>query len=218
MAAGDAPSRSAPPPTTGLLLAAGAGRRYGTPKALVDTGDGPWVLRAVQVLLEGGCPEVLVVTGAAADEVEALVAGAGEPRAVTTRCGTWRQGMGESLRSGLTTLATRGRGVPRRALVHLVDLPDVGPEVVRRVLASTTAAEAALARACYRSRPGHPVLLGRDHWQAVLDRAGGDAGARAYLRRASPSLVECGDLASGVDADVPAAGPSSTHPAPGSVP
>lgn len=189
--------------TTGLLLAAGAGRRYGTPKALVDTGDGPWVLRAVETLLAGGCTDVLVVTGAEADRVETLLTDGVDDRVAAVRCGTWEQGMGESLRSGLTALATRGRTVPHRVLVHLVDLPDVGPEVVARLLVEAPGAGSALARAAYEGRPGHPVLLGRDHWQGVLDASRGDAGARAYLRRATPLLVECGDLATGADVDVP---------------
>lgn len=189
--------------TTGLLLAAGAGRRYGTPKALVDTGTGPWVLGAARALLDGGCQDVLVVAGAAAEEVEALVAGAGDERVGVTRCGTWQQGMGESLRAGLTSLAIRGRTVPVRALVHLVDLPDVGPAVVDRVLTASPGGADVLARAAYGGRPGHPVLIGRHHWQAVLGLASGDAGARAYLRQAEPVLVECGDLAAGVDVDRP---------------
>lgn len=189
--------------TTGLLLAAGGGRRYGRPKALVDTGAGPWVVRSAGALLDGGCRDVLVVVGAQAEDVEDLLAQDPDPRVGTVRCGTWEQGMGESLRAGLTALATRGRTVPPRVLVHLVDLPDVGPEVVARVLDGATAGPDVLARAAYAGRPGHPVLLGRTHWQAVLDGARRDAGARAYLRRAAPVLVECGDLATGVDVDTP---------------
>lgn len=121
--------------------------------------------------------------------------------------------MGESLRAGLTALATRGRTVPAQALVHLVDLPDVGREVVARLLAARPAGAGgvggdALVRAAYQGVPGHPVLLGQGHWQAVLDVARGDAGARAYLRRARPELVECGDLATGVDVDTPDGGPA----------
>lgn len=200
------PSSSPSSRVTGLLLAAGAGRRFGRPKALVDDGSGPWVARGAQVLLDGGCGDVLVVTGAAAEEVEGIVAAMGEPRVTTTRCGTWDRGMGESLRAGLTALATRGRTLPAQALVHLVDLPDVGREVVARLLAARPAGAGgvggdALVRAAYQGVPGHPVLLGQAHWQAVLDVAHGDAGARAYLRRARPELVECGDLATGVDVD-----------------
>lgn len=203
--------------TVGLLLAAGAGRRYGRPKALVTADGEPWVLRGVRTLLAGGCAEVLVVTGAEAEQVEEILTGipvpdvadappGGQPHAVVNwvRCGTWERGMGESLRSGLTGLATRGRSAPRQALVHLVDLPDVGPEVVARVLAAAGERTAALARAAYLGIPGHPVLLGRDHWEAVARGASGDQGARAYLRTAGPLLVECGDLATGADRDAPA--------------
>lgn len=200
--------------TTGLLLAAGAGRRYGQPKGTVVDADGPWVVRAARALLDGGCGDVLVVTGAQAEEVEALLAedaqltgGGPRERVRTIRCGTWERGMGESLRSGLTALATRGRTAPLQALVHLVDLPDVGGEVVARVLEAAGAGGDALARAAYSGRPGHPVLLGRDHWEGVLGGARGDAGARGYLRRVPPVLVECGDLASGADVDAPAGGP-----------
>lgn len=198
--------------TTGLLLAAGAGRRFGQPKGTVEDAAGAWVVRAAGALLDGGCGDVLVVTGARAEQVEALLAG--QPDTITTtRCGTWEQGMGESLRSGLTALATRGKTVPEQALVHLVDLPDVGADVVARVLDSTGEGSAALVRAAYDGRPGHPVLIGRNHWEGVLDRARGDAGARGYLRAVPPVLVECGDLAEGVDVDEPA--PSRHQETPG---
>ena len=49
--------------------------------------------------------------------------------------------------------------------------------------------------------PGHPVLLGRDHWAGVAATATGDAGARDYLRGRDVTLVECGDLATGRDVD-----------------
>lgn len=191
--------------TTGLVLAAGEGRRFGRAKGTVEDADGPWVVRAACALLDGGCGDVLVITGAQAEQVEGLLGG-GPDTVTTIRCGTWERGMGESLRCGLTALAARGRAVPRQALVHLVDLPDVGAEVVARVLTSAGAGTGALARAAYSGRPGHPVLLGRDHWEGAMGSAEGDAGARDYLRAVPPLLVECGDLATGTDVDVPAPG------------
>ena len=189
---------------TGLLLAGGAGRRFGGPKALASTDGDPWVVSSTRTLLDGGCGDVLVVTGAEAGQVEQRLADAfgGDPRVRATFCGTWEQGMGESLRAGLMSLVSRGRTVPLVAVVHLVDLPDVGSDVVRRLLASG-ARPSALARAAYQGVAGHPVLLGQEHWQDVLTGARGDQGARAYLRRARPELVECGDLAQGTDVDRP---------------
>jgi CTP:molybdopterin cytidylyltransferase MocA len=76
--------------------------------------------------------------------------------------------------------------------------------VVERLVArSAGEGPAALARAAYDGVPGHPVVMGRDHWQGVLDVASGDKGARDYLAAHEHRLVECGDLATGRDADVP---------------
>jgi CTP:molybdopterin cytidylyltransferase MocA len=60
---------------------------------------------------------------------------------------------------------------------------------------------AALARAVYAGRPGHPVLIGRDHWTALAQTLTGDSGAGAYLSAHDALEVECGDLWSGADID-----------------
>jgi CTP:molybdopterin cytidylyltransferase MocA len=174
----------------GLLLAAGAGRRMGRPKALVDD----WLVRSVAVLRDGGCDRVTVVLGAEADQARARLDGS-VPVVVAEH---WADGMGASLRAGLAALPRD----PDAALVTLVDLPDVGADVVRRVLAEPVTA-ATLRRATYAGVPGHPVLLGRAHWAGVVASAEGDRGARDYLAAHPPEEVECGDLASGADRDVP---------------
>ena len=177
----------------GLLLAAGAGRRMGIPKALLRDPDGTtWLARSVTALLDGGCASVTVVLGAAADDAAALVP-AGPVSVVVAD--DWAEGMSASLRTGLAALPSG----PDSAVVSLVDLPDVDAAVVRRVAAA--AGTDALARAAYDGVPGHPVLLGRDHWAEVAATATGDAGARDYLRRHGVTLVECGDLATGRDVD-----------------
>jgi CTP:molybdopterin cytidylyltransferase MocA len=186
----------------GLLLAAGEGRRMGTPKALLRDSHGvPFVDRAVGVLLDGGCATVTVVLGAAAPEVRLLLDQAGwtdDDAFSVVVADDWASGMAASLRAGLAALDAADA-----ALVSLVDLPDVTAEVVTRVLACATGPES-LARASYAGRPGHPVLLGRSHWPGVTDLARGDRGARDYLVGHDVLDVECGDLATGRDVDHPA--------------
>jgi CTP:molybdopterin cytidylyltransferase MocA len=177
--------------TVGLLLAAGAGRRMGRPKALVDT----WLVDAVTALRHGGCTQVTVVLGAAAEEARPLLGGYDVEVVVAD---DWTEGMGASLRAGLRSLVDESTA----ALVSLVDLPDVGSDVVRRLLDRPVSADT-LARATYDGTPGHPVLIGRDHWQGVIESATGDQGARSYLGSHQVDLVECGDLASGRDVDDP---------------
>ena len=62
----------------GVLLAAGAGTRFGMPKVLAERGA--WLRAAVAALSGGGCDEVVVVLGAAVVDVPAPArTGAGPP-------------------------------------------------------------------------------------------------------------------------------------------
>ncbi len=189
----------------GLLLAAGAGRRMGGPKALLRDARGvPFLDRAVGVLLDGGCDTVTVVLGASADAARAVldVAGWGaDPAVDVVVAADWDEGMGASLRAGLDALARRAADVDT-VLVSLVDLPDIDDAVLSRVAAAGSG-PGALVRATYGGTPGHPVLIGRDHWAGVAATAHGDQGARAYLRDHPPTACECGDLATGRDLDRP---------------
>ena len=182
---------------TGLLLAAGAGRRMGTAKALLREPSGrSFVERGIEVLREGGCDPVVVVLGAQADQARPLAAGAD----LVVVAEDWERGQSASLRAGLEALQTTDAYA---ACLLLVDLPDVGPDVVRRVSTAAGDATTALARAAYAGVPGHPVVLGREHWPGVLATSAGDTGARDYLAAHEHLVVECADLATGRDVDRP---------------
>ncbi|HEY7717153.1 MAG TPA: NTP transferase domain-containing protein [Pedococcus sp.] len=181
----------------GLLLAAGAGTRMGRPKALVAGDDGePWLRRAARALHDGGCAEVAVVVGAEAGRAADLLTGLPWARAVAAP--RWEEGLSASLAAGLAALEATPATA---AVVLLVDTPDVGPDVVARVLARSGDGAAALGRAAYGGVPGHPVVLGRDHWAGAAGTATGDRGARDYLAGRPVTVVECGDLATGADVD-----------------
>jgi CTP:molybdopterin cytidylyltransferase MocA len=186
----------------GVLLAAGAGRRAGGPKALrVDPDGTSWLLRSIAVLRDGGCDAVIVVLGSLADRARDMIANSAlirDPVISLVDAPDWEQGMSSSLRSGL--LAAQPASW-RAVLVHLVDLPDVTAEVVRRLIREAPPGTASLARASYLGRPGHPVLIGRDHLESIMVGLTGDSGAKDYLAQHGAHSVECGDLASGQDHD-----------------
>ncbi|MEZ0349194.1 NTP transferase domain-containing protein [Mycobacterium sp. pR1184] len=172
---------------TGVLLAAGAGSRYGKPKVLVEG----WLEIAVDALRDGGCDDVIVVLGAA--QVAA------PPGVAAITATQWHEGLSASVRAGLAEADRRGADY---AVLHVIDTPDVGSDVVARVLSHT--GESGLARACFGNRPGHPVVIARRHWPEVLARISGDKGAGAYLRgRHDVEIVDCSDLAGGHDVDEP---------------
>ncbi|HET9718801.1 MAG TPA: nucleotidyltransferase family protein [Solirubrobacteraceae bacterium] len=174
--------------TGGLVLAAGAGTRFagGGPKLLAELDGRPvleHVITAMCAVRE--LDRVLVVLGAHADEV---LTGVAFGRAEPVRCPDWAEGMAASLRCGAAALTGADR-----VLVALGDAPGLTPEVVLRLLAAPAG-----ARAVYRERPGHPVVLGRQHLRRLAE-VQGDTGARRLLEEGP--RVECGDLASGLDID-----------------
>ena len=170
----------------------------GRPKALVTGRDGvPLLERGLRVLRDAGCEPVVAVLGAAADQARGHAGGAD----VVVEAQDWSAGQSASLRAGLTALDVTGAYA---ACLLLVDLTDVGADVLTRVLRAAGDGPDALARAAYDGAPGHPVVIGRAHWDGVLATLHGDRGARDYLAAHPHLLVECGDLATGRDADTPA--------------
>ena len=93
----------------GLVLAAGAGRRFGGPKALVELDGERLVDRMVRVLRAGGCQPLVVVAGA----VPLAVSGA-----TVVDNPDWRTGMGSSLRSGLAALPDQASRASCSARAH----------------------------------------------------------------------------------------------------
>ncbi len=186
----------------GLLLAAGAGRRFGGPKALALLDGEPLVVRGARVLLDAGCAPVVVVVGAQGAAVTRLLQGdptlGGRCEAVENP--DWETGLGSSLRVGLAALKDRCGA----AAITLVDQPLLSPAAVRRV-AELWHRGAAAAVATYGGEHGHPVVLDAVLWRAAAARAEGHRGARALLA-AQPELivrVPCDGLGSPRDVDSP---------------
>jgi len=195
-----APSPAFPAPASpapaGLVLAAGEGSRLGRPKALVAVDGELLVDRAIRVAHEAGLHPVVVVLGAAAADV---VRSAGLDRAVVVVNDGWREGIGASLRCGLTALTDQRAAA---AVVLLVDQPAVGAETVRRLLPAWRDGAVAVA-ASYKGAVRNPVLLGAASWPGVMAQAIGDTGARGWLREHDEQVVTvaCDDLGSEADID-----------------
>ena len=203
--AGIPPPEPPPGAVAGLVLAAGAGRRMGGPKALLHDREGvPWVRTRAQTLLEAGCHPVHVAVGAEAVMVrDTLPPGVG---AVVVA--DWQEGMGASLRAGLRSFVVDRAGASgscRRGRRHPWPVRPGGPLGARgRGRGGCGGAPACRAGAGHvRRRAGHPVLIGRNHWIGVLDSAVGDQGARTYLSSQRVRRIEIGDIADGTDIDTP---------------
>ncbi|MDJ0348567.1 nucleotidyltransferase family protein [Cryobacterium sp. PH29-G1] len=200
--------------TAGLVLAAGAGTRYGQPKALVHDAGHSWLRHAVDVLIASGCSPVIVVLGARGTEAAQLLAQTEPasprpeptPSVLVVQADDWAEGLSASLRAGLRCALDQ----PDLLAVAVVpvDVPDLTTATIARMLGAapqtqTRISEHTLRQARFAGRPGHPVVIGRAHWAPLIAVATGDTGAGPYLRAHDTEVIECGDLGTGRDVDRP---------------
>lgn len=186
-----------------VVLAAGAGRRFGGRKLLASYGDGLLLDGALAAAFAAPVSRVLLVVGADAEAVEhAALAWAGrngrDGRLSIVQAPDHAQGMGASLRRGAAA-AAGAEGL----FVFLGDMPRV-PHGVLTTLAQAVRAGAAAAAPVFQGRRGNPVLLGAA-LLPLLDTLQGDAGARAILQTLGPdlALVESPDDGVLFDVDTP---------------
>lgn len=173
----------------GIVLAAGASRRMGRPKALLRRAEGDAPLAAVQArtLREGGCDPVRVVLGAGAEAIRAELPA---DCAVAVN-GRWTEGRMTSMQAGV-------RAAPDAAgwLFLPVDAAGVAVDTVRTMLRA--AEEAFAAGACVRpvrrGETGHLLLIPRA-WREELLALPGDARADEWVAGRPVARVEVDDAA-----------------------
>lgn len=179
----------------GIVLAAGAGTRFGGAKQLALLEGRPLLEHALMAMTASPVGRVVVVLGSGAEEVSAGVDLHGADPCV---CSRWDEGQSASLACGLAELAEC-----EAVVVILGDQPRLAPDAIRRVLAARGNGARAV-RATYGGNPGHPVLLERELFGRLRDVTG-DHGARHVLLSAAVREVPCDDLGGGEDVDTPAA-------------
>ncbi|HEX2773089.1 MAG TPA: nucleotidyltransferase family protein [Micromonosporaceae bacterium] len=180
-----------------MIIAAGSGRQIGGPEALLRLGDKPLVDHALETLKTAGCGPMVVVLGAAADEVRATADLSGAMVVVNP---AWGTGLGSSLRAGLKALSS---STAEAVVVMPVDMPGVTADAVRRVIALPY--PDVLVCATYQGLRNYPMLFGRRHWPGIATLASADVGARPYLLAHKEEIVDisCDSVADGSRIDSP---------------
>lgn len=175
----------------GVLLAAGAGSRFGSDK-LGATLNGETLLRhSALAMLDAGLAPVLAVRrpGSAQPLPEPV-----EP-VINHR---WRSGMASSVQAGLAALARRTQ--VRGAVIAPADQPRCGSAVYLRLVETFRNTGHAIVVAAFNGEMRNPVLLARDQW-GLAEAIDGDTGLSAVVRSLEPMTVECADIGSVDDVD-----------------
>lgn len=180
-----------------MIIAAGGGRRIGGPEALLHHGEKPLVDEMIETMTEAGCEQIVVVLGAAADQVRET---ADLSRAIVVVNRAWGTGVGSSIRAGMAALTDEK---VEAVVVVPVDMPGLTAAAVRRVVALPY--PDVLVCATYNGLRGYPMLFGRRHWSGIATLASADVGARPYLLAHKDQIVDisCDSVADGSRVDTP---------------
>lgn len=175
-----------------VVLAAGAGRRFGGGKLTAPWRGGVLLDGALAAAFAAPVRGVTVVTGVDAEAVAAAARACAERTGQSTRlrivhAADHAEGMAASLRAGIAALPPNAGG----AFVFLGDMPRV-PAAVLGPLAEQLAAGALCAAPTFQGARGHPAVFAAALFPELLALTG-DEGARKVLERVGPARVEAPD-------------------------
>jgi CTP:molybdopterin cytidylyltransferase MocA len=165
-----------------VVLAAGAGCRFGGGKLLAKIGGQPLIEAVLDNLRDAPVDEVIVVAGADAERLREVCERYGV-RTVDNE--EWELGQSTSVLAGLRACGAETRA----AVVLLGDQPLVGAGAVDRLVAAF-AEGAKVAVATYGGKRRNPVLFSREVWPLLEAELAGDEGARSVLKRHPELVVE----------------------------
>ncbi|HET9440415.1 MAG TPA: nucleotidyltransferase family protein [Longimicrobiales bacterium] len=186
------------PAIDGIVLAAGASRRMGEPKPLLEVDGASFVEHAIKLLRNAGCRYVVAVVNGDDDWIARLADTSGAAVVINEQTNSEQI---DSLRLGIANLPDGYEAV----LVLPVDFPRVQPATIERLLAEYARQPAGVLNPAYQGQPGHPVLFARDV-AADLLHPDLPAGARTVIEQhaAEARTIDVDDAGVLIDIDTPA--------------
>ncbi|MGZ8581660.1 MAG: nucleotidyltransferase family protein [Actinomycetota bacterium] len=166
---------------TGVVLAAGEGRRFGGTKQLAVFDGKPLAQHAIDALAGAGVDELLVITGHDAEAVEAALTLSGVGRFVHNP--SFRDGQATSLAAAFHEVDDDSEA----SIVLMADQPGITADDVRALIERFRATRKQIVRLRFADGPG-PALLSREIY-AEAGHLHGDVGARVLIA-SHPEWVE----------------------------
>lgn len=181
-------------PVAGIILAAGASTRFGRPKQLLDWRRQPFVRAIAKTALDAGLSPVVIVTGANAEQVEAVIR---DLPVQIARNEEWQSGQSSSIRAGLLSITSPppsfqdtstktsrfGGGRQGAVVILLSDQPQIQSSVIRALIEAHAAGLSPIvAPLVLMEQRANPVLFDRITFSDLLQLTG-DVGGRAIFSK-----------------------------------
>jgi molybdenum cofactor cytidylyltransferase len=186
-------------PVAGLVLAAGASTRMGTPKQLLPAGNVSLLDRVLTQTLHSKLDLVVLVLGFEAGEVRRRIrSGRGAPRLKIVENRGYEKGISSSIITGLSHVEKNYAHV----MILLGDMPYITSKVINRLLSGYLESKLPLGALKVRGKRSHPVIIGRAFFPALYQLTG-DRGARDLFtsHQEQVCLVEPGEDYDDADID-----------------
>lgn len=187
-------------PIAAIILAAGASRRLGEPKQLLQFRGEALLARAIRLAAEAGCAPVLAVVGAHIERIQASVQ---FDSAIPVFNESWEQGIASSIHAGLHSLETCSPP-PAGVLLMSCDQPRLTADHLRTLIESFLVHGASsIAASVYADALGVPAVFPPAIYPQLLALQG-DKGARQLLASSAGHVLRVPFEGGEVDIDLPA--------------
>ena len=161
-----------------IILAAGASKRMGVPKQLLQFDGEAMLRRTARIALEAGCRPVVVVTGAHAAVAREVLREVDVREAENRQ---WKSGMSSSVRAGIEAVVTAKPQIAA-VVVMVCDQPFVTRDIIAGLLRAHQETDCSIVACRYGRSYGVPALFSRTHF-AELMKLKGAGGAKQIIQR-----------------------------------
>ncbi|MBL7782850.1 MAG: nucleotidyltransferase family protein [Saprospiraceae bacterium] len=159
-----------------IILAAGRSARLGGIKQLLPLGSKTFIQHITDIALEASPSQVLVVTGAYANEVEASIH---ERKVQIVYNERWEEGKGTGIVAGIHHLTTHFPEI-ENVIIAVCDQPFVTASLFQSLHQIQQQSGKNIVAAAYANTFGTPVLFTRKYLEELLQLSG-DAGAKKIM-------------------------------------